>query len=421
MLRLLICLLAALIASAADVDPKLWKQAVDIHKRSIVMDAHMDAPLALILPGRDIGKRWQGGEPGTGNVDIYRLREGGVNVTWMPACVHPVPESRAPESPLRGLESLDVIYSDILDRYPDDFELALTVSDVRRIRAKGKIAVLIALESGDIIGGSIRALRMFQRLGVRYITLTHNWANTWIDSSSAPEKWGGMNDLGRQIIREMNRLGVIPDVSHVSDKAFDHVIQASEGPVIASHSGARALSNFYGRNLTDDQIRRLAAKGGVVNINFSPALISQAHADAYTARGSEFLPKLYAKVKELWAQYPNDPEKVYEERMHFMTVNGYPYPAYTEIIDHVEHIVKLVGFDHVGIGSDFDGNGMLARQMEDCSKLPFLTYELLRRGYKEPDIRKFLGENMLRVLGQAEETARRLQRVNRPFSGNEPR
>jgi membrane dipeptidase len=373
------------------------------------MDAHMDAPLALIRPGRDIGKRWQGGDVGTGNVDIHRLREGGINVTWMPACVHPVPESRAPESPLRGLESLDVIHTDVLERYPNDFELALTVSDVRRIRAKGKIAMLIALESGDIIGGSIRALRMFHRLGVRYITLTHNWSNTWIDSSSGEEKWGGLNDLGRQIIREMNQLGIIPDVSHISDKAFDHVLQVSEGPVIASHSGARALSNYLGRNLTDDQIRRLAAKGGVANINFSPTLISQAHADAYTARRSEFVPMLNAKMKELRSRYPNDPEKWYEERMEFMASHGIPYPSYKEIIDHVEHIVKLVGFDHVGIGSDFDGNGMLERHMEDCSKLPFLTYELLRRGHKEADIRKFLGENMLRVLGQAEETARRLQ------------
>jgi membrane dipeptidase len=409
MLRLLFCVLAAMALLAADIDPKLWKEALSIHKRSIVMDAHMDAPLALIRPGRDIGKRWQGGDVGTGNVDIHRLREGGINVTWMPACVHPVPESRAPESPLRGLESLDVIHTDVLERYPNDFELALTVSDVRRIRAKGKIAMLIALESGDIIGGSIRALRMFHRLGVRYITLTHSWSNTWIDSSSGEEKWSGLNGLGRQIIREMNQLGIIPDVSHISDKAFDHVLQVSEGPVIASHSGARALSNYLGRNLTDDQIRRLAAKGGVANINFSPTLISQAHADAYTARRSEFVPLLNAKMKELRARYPNDPEKWYEERMEFMASHGIPYPSYKEIIDHVEHIVKLVGFDHVGIGSDFDGNGMLERHMEDCSKLPFLTYELLRRGHKESDIRKFLGENMLRVLGQAEETARRLR------------
>ena len=204
----------------------------------------------------------------------------------------------------------------------------------------------------------------------------------------------------------MNRIGVVPDITHASDKGSYQVLELSRGPVIASHSNCRALCDHLGeRNMCDDLIRRLAATGGVISLNFSPRLIHQEHADAYPRFMDEIQPLLRDFMKELEARHAGDLERQYDERMRFLADHDIPYPTHVDIVDHVEHIANLVGWDHVGIGSDFDGTGLLERHMEDVSKIPLLTYELLRRGHGEENIVKLLGENMLRVFEQTREMA----------------
>jgi len=412
------------LGQAEHLDKELWQRALKIHSQSVVMNAAVVSAQVLIRPGRDIGKRWQGQGPGTGDVDLPRLREGGVNVIWLQVgCTVPRNEKNvdedAAEMPFRGLEATDVIYNEVLDKYPNDFELAITVDDVRRIRAKGKIAVLLGMQAGHYIHGSVRALRVFHRLGVQYMTLTHSWTDELCDSATGEAKWGGLSEAGRQVVREMNRIGMIPDISHATDKASYQTLEMSEGPVIASHSNARSLCKLdpqeYGagaveRNLSDDLIRRVAATGGVINVNFAAALVTQAWADADIRVRKELEPLLNSHMREFNAKYPDDLEKQYDERLRFLSERGIHYNTYEDVVGQIEYIAKVAGWDHVGIGSDWDGTGGYnPRHLEDVSKIPFLTYELLRRGHKEEDIKKFLGENMLRALTSAQETARRLQ------------
>lgn len=402
---------------SAQVDQTLWRRAIEIHRTSIVMNAAVMTSQALIRPGHDIGKRWHGLAPGTGDLDLPRLREGGVNVLWEAVCG----SSGEDESkiPFQGLELADTLRTDMLEKYPDDFELAWTVDDVRRIRAKGKIAVLLGMQAGQFINGSVRALRMFHRMGVQYMTLTHAWTDQLCDAAGGAMKWNGLSDAGRQVVREMGRLGMIPDISHATDKAAYQVLGMSAGPVIASHSNARKLCTpglelaralgataMDERNLSDDLMRRLAA----TCVNFAPALVSQAFADDYPRLRTEVAPALARHMKEFQAKYPGDVEKQREEQYRFLAERGIRCATYKDVVDHIEHVARVVGWDYVGIGSDWEGTGGYnPYHLEDVSKVPFLTYELLRRGHSEFEIRKFLGENMLRVLARAQETARRLQ------------
>jgi len=220
-------------------DEVLRERALAIHRTAIVMNAAVMSSQALIRPGRDIGKRWQGLAPGTGDLDLPRLRDGEVNVLWQAICGSKGEDEET--IPLQGLELADTLLTDILDRYPDDFELALNVGDVRRIRDQGKIAVLLGMQAGQFLGGSVRALRVFRRLGVRYMTLTHAWTNLLCDSSSGDIRWNGLSEAGREVVREMGTLGVIPDISHATDWASFQILDLSRGPVIATHSNARAL------------------------------------------------------------------------------------------------------------------------------------------------------------------------------------
>ena len=278
--------------------------ALEIHRTTIVMNAACMSSQALIKPGRDIGKRWQGLTPGTGDLDLPRLRDGAVNVIWQAICGSTGEDET--KIPLQGLELADTIFTDILDRYPEQFELALTVDDVRRICAEGKIAVLMGMQAGQFLGGSVRALRVFRRLGVQYMTMTHAWSNLLCDSSTGEIRWNGLSGLGRDVVREMGRIGVIPDISHATERAALEVLELSRSPVIATHSNARALcspltemarilgaESMAERNLSDDLMCRLAAKGGVACVNFAPALVSQAFSDDY--------PKLKALRSEITA------------------------------------------------------------------------------------------------------------------------
>ena len=400
-------------SSAMSEEEALLDRALSIHRTAIVMNAAVMSSQALIRPGRDIGKRWQGLAPGTGDLDLPRLRDGEVNVLWQAVC-----GSRGEDEtkiPLQGLELVDTLLTDILDRYPDDFELALTVSDVRRIREQGKITVLLGMQAGQFLGGSVRALRVFRRLGVRYMTMTHAFTNLLCDSSSGDIRWNGLSEVGREVVREMGILGVIPDISHATDEAALQVLELSRGPVIATHSNARALccpipemartlgaESLEERNLSDNLIRGLADKGGVACVNFAPALVGQAFSDSYP-KLKELRPAINAHMETYRAAHPEDVEGQREEQERFMREHGITPATLEEVADHIEYIAEVGGWDHVGIGTDWEGTGGYhPRHLEDVSKIPLLTAELLRRGHGESEIRRVLGENMLRVLGEAQ-------------------
>jgi membrane dipeptidase len=245
------------------------------------------------------------------------------------------------------------------------------------------------------------ALRDFYRLGIRYMTLTHNNTNDWADSARDEARHNGLTEFGREVVREMNRLGMLVDVSHVSDKTMSDVLDVSSAPIIASHSSARAL-NDHPRNISDELLRRIARNGGVVMVNFYPGFIDRKYAEADKARTARLKPQLDA----LNEQFKNDPTRLAEETKKLEDTEPLPPTPLSVLIDHIDHIARVAGRDHVGLGSDFDGVPALPEGMKDVSELPNITYELLKRGYSEDDIRKVLGENFLRVFAQAEKVAR---------------
>src|SRR5713226_7889133 len=293
----------------------------------------------------------------------------------------------------RALDVIDVVHEQIR-RHPESLEMAATAADIRRIAKSGKIAALMGIEGGHAIEDSLRALRMFYTLGVRYMTLTHTNTNDWADSEAdindlKVKHHNGLTDFGREVVREMNRIGMMVDISHVSDKTFYDAVETSKAPVIASHSSARALAH-HPRNMTDDMLQTLSKNGGVAMVNFYPAFLSDAVWEASKAR-DERLKDAIAAIK---AKDPNEGELYKEEVKKLMDANPLPKVPYTAIVDHIDHMVKVAGIDHVGIGSDFDGiSGNAPVGMEDVSKLPAIRSELARRGYSETDTRKIMGEN----------------------------
>jgi membrane dipeptidase len=288
-------------------------------------------------------------------------------------------------------------------RHPESLEAASTSADIRRIVKSGKIAALMGIEGGHAIEDSLPALRMFYNLGIRYMTLTHTNTNDWADSegdinNQSINHHNGLTDFGRQVVREMNRIGMMIDISHVADKTFYDVIATSQAPVIASHSSARAIAENP-RNMTDDMLKALAKNGGVVMVNFYDGFLDPRKAKlALQSRTIE---------DELKLKYPNDPKRVQGEIEAWRKANDPGKTPLSVLIDHIEHILKVAGIDHVGIGSDFDGVPLtgLPEGMEDISKLPTITYELMKRGYSDADIKKVLGENLLRVMAAVERVA----------------
>jgi membrane dipeptidase len=326
-----------------------------VHASALLIDTHNDVTSETVR-GLDIGPRRE-----KGHTDLSRLREGGVGAVFFAAYVA-ASYVNGNRSAFRAMEMIDTVRHDIVARYPKDFELALTAADIVTARKKGKIAALIGIEGGHAIEDSPRLLRNFYALGVRYMTLTHSNTNNWAGSSGDERgKTTGLSELGRQIVAEMNRLGMIVDVSHVSDKTFYDALEASRAPVFASHSSCRALADVP-RNMTDDMIRALGRKGGVIQINFNCGFL----------------------VK---------------------TPPGGRAAALADAARHIDHAVKLAGADHVGIGSDFDGVPCTPAGLEDNSKFPALTRALLEKGYSAADIRKIYGGNTLRLMRAVEAAA----------------
>ena len=381
-------------------DERLWREALKIHRKAIVVDTHNDITSMMVDEGYDLGTS----SVGKYHTDLARMKEGGLTAEFFSVYVDRSYAAKG-GSARRALDQIDLVYR-AAERYPDKMMMATSVADIRRAKKQGKIAALMGIEGGHAIENSLMALRDFYRLGVRYMTLTHNNTNDWADACCDTSRHNGLSDYGREVVREMNRLGMLVDISHVSDKTMSDVLDISSAPVIASHSSARAL-NSHLRNVPDELLRRIAKNGGVVMVNFYPVFIDQKALDANRERAERLKPQLDA----LNERFKDDPKRLSEERQKVLDANPLPQTPLSVLIDHIDHIAKVAGVDHVGIGSDFDGVSSLPVGMEDISKLPVITYELLRRGYKENDIRKILGENLLRAFGEAERVARAASRT----------
>lgn len=386
-------------ASAASMpvarDEKLYQQALKLHRNAIVIDGHNDITSPMTDKDYDLGT------PSVGkyHTDIARMKQGGLSAQFFSIYVGNdfVKQGHATS---RAMDLIDVVYR-AAEKHPNDFLMATSVADIRRAKKANKIAALMGIENGAAIDNSLKTLREFYRLGVRYMTLTHNFNNDWADSGRDAAKHNGLTDFGKEVVREMNRLGMMVDVSHVSDKTMSDVLDITKSPVIASHSSARALAN-HPRNIPDDLLKRIARNGGVVMVNFYPTFIDQKVYDADKARTEKLKPQ-YDLIRET---YKDNPTRIEEEIDKLNAANPLPETPLSILIDHIEHIAKVAGVDHVGLGSDFDGVPSLPQGMKDIAQLPNITYELLKRGYTEKDVRKILGENLLRVMADNERIAR---------------
>src|ERR1700687_2813322 len=386
---------------------ELSSPAREIHFASLVFDTHADTPQRLFFDQFDLGSR-----DAEGCVDIPRLREGGVGAIFFALWV-PV-EITGSEATRRARDLLDAVVKQI-EIHGDDLALATSSKEVRRARVENKIAVLLGIEGGHAIDNDLAILREFHARGVRYMTLTHNAATEWADSSNAAARHNGLTDFGKQVIREMNRLGMLADISHVSDPTFYDVLETSRAPVIASHSCCRALCDAP-RNLDDAMIKALAARGGVIHITFHDGFLSQEYANANRALASEIASHEQAvsqKFGENEARNLMELQRLSDESIR---AGKLPQVSWERIVDHIDHAVGVAGADHVGVGSDFDGAFMPAG-MEDAAKFPLITEGLLKRGYGEVGIRKILGENTLRVMTDTERVGEML-RSEKPSSGD---
>jgi membrane dipeptidase len=375
------------------------ERAKKLHFSLLVLDTHDDTTQRFFSKDFDLGRR----NP-DGHVDIPRMREGGMNAIFFSIWI----DGRilGPPAVEKALDQIDAVRENVL-KYSNDMVLCRTAEEVRRAHAQGKIAALIGVEGGHMIGNDIRVLRMFGDLGVRYMTLAHFYNDEWADSSTDKPAHNGLTDFGKEVVHEMNRQGIMVDISHVSDKTFFDALEVSKAPLIASHSSCRALCN-HPRDMSDDMIKALAAKGGVIQINYERSFIDQAYKDAYDKAFGGVVAASEKIAKECGDDADCNARKLTDLQTHLEGSGALPHVSWERIIDHIDHVVKLVGPDHVGLGSDFDGATM-PDGMEDCSKLPKITEALMRKGYKDEDIRKILGGNLLRVMEQTEKVSRELQ------------
>ena len=390
--------LAVVTASDQATDrPAISKRAHDLHFSSIVVDTHDDTTQRLLDPAFDIGVRHS-----DGNVDIPRMREGGLGALFF--SVYIPGTITGPQAIKQALDQIDAVRETVA-KYPKDLMFARTADDIRRAHAEGKIACLMGVEGGHMIADDLGVLRIYGALGVRYMTLTHMVNTDWADSSTDKPAHNGLTDFGKQVVREMNRLGIMVDISHVSDKTFYDALAVSQAPLIASHSSCRALCSAP-RNMTDDMIRALAAKGGVIQINYHAGFLSNQYRAADTP---EIDKEIDAEVaKRCAGKIGCDEVEDNTVTREFMEQGKLPRVDWTAIVDNIDHAVKVGGVDHVGLGSDFDGS-VMPFGMEDASHLPQITDALLKRGYSDADVGKILGGNTLRVMEAAEAAAKRLQ------------
>ncbi len=379
---------------------KLSEEGLRVHREGSVFDGHNDVPWRLVelddLSFRHIDLRKHQKEMHT---DIPRLRKGNVGAQFWSAYV---PSSTAKKgTALKDtLRQIDAIHR-MVETYPEVFEMASNADDVERIRRRGKIASLIGVEGGHSIENSLPALRMLYRLGVRYMTLTHSDNTDWADSATDKPAHKGLTKFGEQVVLEMNRLGMLVDISHVSADTMRHVLRVTKAPVIASHSSAFALA-AHPRNVPDDVLKMVKDNGGVVMVNFFPGFI--------LPEGARSTREAMAAYRKLREKYGDDKKEFRAAWAAYSKEHPFPTGSVHHVIDHIDHIIKVAGIDHVGVGSDYDGINRTPRQLEDVSCYPYITQELLNRGHKKEEIHKVLGLNALRVLREAEKAARGLRK-----------
>jgi membrane dipeptidase len=374
--------------SAAPISDKAKK----LHFSSIVIDTHDDTTQRLLDPKFDLGVRHS-----DGSIDIPRMREGNLSALffsiWIPSKI------TGPQAVKLALDQIDAV-RETVRKHPNDLVLATTADEIRAARQQNKTAALIGVEGGHMMGNDLSVLRSFAALGVRYMTLTHMGNTEWADSSTDKPAHNGLTDFGKDVVREMNRLGVVVDVSHVSDKTFYDVLATSRAPVFASHSSCRALCDAP-RNMTDDMLRDLAKHGGVIQINYHVGFLSQEFRDVEKAH-PELQKEIEAEIKKRCGNDESCSSVVGDQIVReYVQAGKLPRVDWTKIIEHIDHAVKVAGIDHVGLGSDFDG-AMMPFGMEDASHLPQITEALLQKGYSDSDIRKILGENTLRLLHEVQ-------------------
>jgi len=386
-----------LVGLAVSAD-SISERARKLHFSSIVVDTHDDTTQRFLDSKFDLGTR-----SATGSIDIPRMREGNLSAIffsiWMSSKV------TGPEAVDRALVQIDAVREQVR-KHSNDMVLATTAAEVREARKEGKIAALMGVEGGHMINANLGVLRSYAALGVRYMTLTHSGNDEWADSSTDKPVHNGLTDFGKNVVREMNRLGVIVDISHVSDKTFYDALEVSKAPLFASHSSCRAICDAP-RNMTDQMMKDLAAKGGVVQINYHVGFLSQEFRDAEKA-DPEINKAISAEVTKRCGD--NEGCQLIEgDRLtrEYVEQGKLPRVEFGKIIEHIDHAVKVAGVDHVGLGSDFDGANM-PYGMEDATKLPKITEALLQRGYSEGAVRKILGENTLRVMTEVERVSREL-------------
>ena len=390
----------ALLAAAAQADPAL-DHAKEVLARSILFDGHNDLPWAIrgyeAAPGDLAAYDLRVKAPAKGQTDIPRMRAGGLGAQFWSVYTPPEAEGHFART---QLEQIDLARR-MMERYPDTFVLASTAADIRAAKAAGKIGGMLGAEGGHAIEDSLGALRAYYDLGVRYMTLTHNKHTSWADSAvdDSPGH-GGLTEFGEQVVHEMNRIGMLVDLSHTAPDTMRDALRVSEAPVIFSHSNARALCEIP-RNVPDDVIRMLPKNGGVLMVSFVAGFVSQAAADVTLPAIKDYMVRSQGKT-------PAEQAKLYEE-IQVELDKKMPKVTVAEVADHIEYIRKLVGVDYIGIGSDFDGNTNWPDGLEDVSMYPNLFAELIRRGWSDEDLAKVAGGNVLRALEQAEAVAKRLQ------------
>ena len=377
----------------------LIEHAKALHQRVPLIDGHNDLPWQLRAKANRALSKVDISQPQPElHTDIPRLREGGVGGQFW--SVYVSTSLKGEEYVQATLEQIDVVHN-LIRRYPETFQLALTADEVEGAFHSGKAASLIGVEGGHCIGGSLAALRMFYRLGARYMTLTHNKSIPWADSCTDSPRANGLTQFGREVVREMNRLGMLVDLSHVSAETMHASLDTAQAPVVFSHSSARALTG-HPRNVPDDVLKRLSQNDGVVMVTFVPGFVSQ---DVYKW---ELEREGFKGLTNSTVEPTAGAMKQWDE------ANPRPRATVTDVADHIDHIRGVVGVDHIGIGSDFDGVTSVPQGLEDVSKFPMLTAELIRREYSDEDILKILGGNVLRVMRQVEAAAQRLQGAHGP-------
>jgi membrane dipeptidase len=394
----------ALALAAASAQSDMVARARSLHKQVPLIDGHNDYPWALrsLDSSRDLAKADITASVPKLHTDIPRLRTGGLGGQFWSVYVPSTLQGR--EAVRATLEQIDVVHR-MVQRWPQAFASARTAADVERVFKSGRIASMIGIEGGHSIDNSLATLRMMHTLGAGYMTLTHSANVPWADSATDKPAVGGLSRFGEEVVREMNWLGMLVDLSHVSPDTMEDAIRVSEAPVIFSHSSAKALCNVA-RNVPDTILQLLPKNGGVVMITFVPGFISQAIAD-HGARQAD-------AQQSIRAQFPNNEAYVTTALERWRAENPEPRATLSQVADHIDHVRKAAGIDHIGLGGDFDGITTVIQGLEDVSKYPDLTAELLRRGYTDQDIKKILGLNILRVMRGAEQVSAALRKKRGP-------